>query len=296
MKGVQSVGSRTVAITPSAPDTSATPAKRMTGPHCGVAVTPAAAEGVVNRLMAAGCVAAEEEADELLAGASDQATLDTWLRRREQGEPLAWITGVLRFCGQTLHVVPGLYVPRIQSEELACRAAGLLPDNGRAVDFCTGVGAVAAHLTTRVPTAKIIGIDIDVRAAVCARRNSVQALVADLDQPLRCNRVFDVVTAVAPYVPTSELRLLPADVQRYEPRVALDGGEDGLELVRRIVAAAGRLLHPGGWLLIELGGTQDQALASALAASGFDRSEPWWDEAGDLRGLAAHVTASEPGL
>jgi release factor glutamine methyltransferase len=120
--------------------------------------------------------------------------------------------------------------------------------------------------------------------------------VADLDQPLRCNRVFDVLTAVAPYVPTSELRLLPADVQRYEPRVALDGGEDGLELVRRIVAAAGRLLHPGGWLLIELGGTQDQALASALAASGFDRSEPWWDEAGDLRGLAAHVTASEPGL
>jgi release factor glutamine methyltransferase len=116
--------------------------------------------------------------------------------------------------------------------------------------------------------------------------------VADLDRPLRRDRGFDLVTAVAPYVPTSELRHLPADVQRYEPRVALDGGEDGLDLVRRIVAAAGRLLHTGGWLLIELGGAQDETLAPSLAASGFTHPESWWDEDGDLRGLAAQVTAS----
>ncbi len=244
------------------------------------------------RLAAAGCVAADEEADELLDAAPDQATLDSWIGRRENGEPLAWITGALRFCGQTLHVAPGVYVPRIQSEELACRAADLLPDDGRAVDFCTGAGAVAAHLSRQVPTATVIGVDIDVRAARCARRNGVRVVVADLDRPLCRDHDFDLVTAVAPYVPTRELRLLPADMQRYEPRVALDGGDDGLDLVRRIVAAASRLLHPGGWLLLELGGTQDRDLARPLAAAGFVRPDLWWDEHDDLRGLATQMSGS----
>jgi release factor glutamine methyltransferase len=259
-----------------------------------VLVSAAEAEGVVNRLVAAGCVAADEEADELVAAAPDDATLECWLRRREQGEPMPWITGTLQFCGQTLQVAPGVYVPRIQSEELARRAAALLPDGGVAVDLCTGAGAVAAYLAKQVPAATAIGIDLDVQAARCARRNGVLAIVADLDRPLRRDREFDIVTAVAPYVPTAQLQFLPADVQRYEPRVALDGGEDGLDLVRRIVAAAGRLLRPGGWLLLELGGTQDQALKAALAASGFDLAEPWWDEEGDLRGLAAQAKGSAP--
>jgi release factor glutamine methyltransferase len=239
-------------------------------------------------LVAAGCVAADEEADELAAAAPDRTTLETWLRRREEGEPLAWITGKLTFCGRTLHVAPGVYVPRLQSEELAFRAAGLLPDGGFAVDLCTGAGAVAAHLMDQVPTAAVVGIDIDVQSAICARSNGVPVIAGDLDGPLRAGCQFDVVTAVAPYVPTSQLRLLPSDVQRYEPRSALDGGDDGLDLVRRVVAASGRLLRPGAWLLLELGGTQDQALAPSLAAAGFDRSEPWWDEDGDLRGLGQH--------
>jgi release factor glutamine methyltransferase len=247
---------------------------------------------VIDRLIAAGCVAAEEEAEELLAGASDLATLDSWLRRRENGEPLAWITGTLQFCGQTLHVDPGVYVPRTQSEELARRAVTLLPEDGRALDLCTGAGAIAAHLSSQVPAATVIGIDIDVRAVRCARRNGVRGLVADLDRPLRRARAWDVVTAVAPYVPTRELRLLPADVQRHEPRAALDGGEDGLDLVRQVVAASGRLLRPGGWLLVELGGTQDEGLTPALASQGFDPARPWWDEDGDLRGLASQATGS----
>jgi release factor glutamine methyltransferase len=259
-----------------------------------VLVSAAEAEGVVNRLVAAGCVAADEEADELVAAAPVDATLECWLRRREQGEPMPWITGTLQFCGQSLQVAPGVYVPRIQSEEVARRAAALLPDGGVAVDLCTGAGAVAAYLARQVPAATTIGIDIDVRAARCAWRNGVLVIVADLDRPLRRDREFDIVTAVAPYVPTGQLQFLPADVQRYEPRVALDGGEDGLDLVRRIVAAAGRLLRPEGWLLLELGGTQDQALKPALAASGFDLAEPWWDEEGDLRGLAAQAKGSAP--
>jgi release factor glutamine methyltransferase len=187
-------------------------------------------------------VAAEEEAAEFLSAAPDEATLEAWLRRREQGEPPSWITGKVLFCGQVLHMAPGVYVPRSQSEERAGRAATLLPDNGRALDLCTGVGAVAAYLLAQVPTAAVTGIDSDFRAAACARRNGVPTAVADLAEPLRNHRQFDVVSAVAPYVPTRAIQLLPVDVQRYEPRVGLDGGADGLNVVRQVIAAASRLL------------------------------------------------------
>jgi release factor glutamine methyltransferase len=122
----------------------------------------------------------------------------------------------------------------------------------------------------------------------------VQAIVADLDAPLLAG-AFDVVSAVAPYVPTGALHLLPADVLRYEPRMALDGGVDGLDLVRRVVESAARLLRPGGWLVIELGGAQDRTLSPALTAWGFDLAEAWCDEDGDLRGLVAQATGSGSG-
>ncbi len=252
--------------------------------------------GVVDRLVAAGCVAAEQEAAELLAAAPDAPTLDTWLARRENGEPPAWITGRIIFGGRPLHIDPGVYVPRIQSEELARRGATLLPHDGRALDLCTGAGAIARHLQAEVPTATVIGIDIDVRAAACARRNGVLALVADLADPVHRgphrDRGFDVVTAVAPYVPTGEIRLLPTDVQRYEPRVALDGGDGGLDLVRRVIAAAARLLRPEGSVLIEVGADQDDALGPTIEAHRFDEITPWWDDDGDLRGLAAKLRAT----
>lgn len=251
---------------------------------------------VVTRLIAAGCVAADEEADELVAAAPDRATLDAWVGRREQGEPLAWLIGTTQFCGHTVHVDPGVYVPRFQSEELARRAATLLdPEGGLAADLCTGSGAIAVHLMAAAPRVEVVGVDIDVRAVVCARRNGVPAIVADLGQSLPFgSNAFDVVTAVAPYVPTGALHLLPSDVQRYEPMLALDGGHDGLDLVRRIVVSAAHVLRPGGWLLVELGGDQDRALLPTLAGSGFDAAEAWFDEDGDLRGLAAQVTGSGP--
>jgi release factor glutamine methyltransferase len=252
-----------------------------------VLLTEPVLTAVTERLVAAGCVAADEEAVELLAAAPDEAGLEAWLRRREEGEPPAWITGTFRFCGRELVMVPGVYVPRYQTEELAQRAAALLPAGGWAADLCTGSGAVAAHLRAEVPTAIVIGLDIDERAAGCARRNGVPTVVADLDGPVRRPAGFDLVTAVAPYVPTGDIRLLPSDVQRYEPRLALDGGADGLDIVHRVVAAAGRLLRPGGGLLIEVGGDQDQALAPTLAATGFAQVTPWHDADGDLRGIAA---------
>ena len=115
-------------------------------------------------------------------------------------------------------------------------------------------------------------------------------VVADLAAPLRSQERFALVTAVAPYVPTDELRLLPADVQRHEPRRALDGGAGGIEIVGRVIEAAAGLLRPGGWLVIEVGGVQDEMLAPTLEAAGFAVVDPWHDDDGDLRGLAACTT------
>jgi release factor glutamine methyltransferase len=251
--------------------------------------TPAAGPtlaAVTERLTAAGCVAAADEAAELVAAAPDASTLEVWLRRREAGEPPAWITGRLLFCGRALHVDPGVYVPRGQTEELARRAAAVLPPGGSALDLCTGAGAIAAHLRASVPSAAVLGVDCHRASAVCARRNGVPVMVADLDEALGIDRSFDLVTAVAPYVPSDEIRLLPADVQRYESRVALDGGPDGLDLVRRVIDVGRRRLRPGGWLMIEVGGDQDDRLRPVLAPA-FEMITCWADEDDDLRGMAA---------
>jgi release factor glutamine methyltransferase len=243
---------------------------------------------IVERLAAAGCVAPEEEARELRAGAPDDRTLEEWLLRRERGEPLAWVVGATTFCGRRIRVDPGVYVPRPQSEELARRAAALLPERGQAVDLCTGCGAIAVTMSALRPAATVVGIDLDPRAVANARRNGVEVARADLGDALRPN-AFDVATCVAPYVPTGELRLLPSDVLRYEPSLALDGGGDGLIVLRRVVMSAAGVLRPGGRLLVEVGGSQDQGLRHVLGDSGFGNVETWVDEAGDLRGLAARL-------
>lgn len=212
---------------------------------------------------------------------------DRWIERREGGEPLAWIVGTTEFCGRRIRVDPGVYVPRPQTEELARRAAVLLPARGWALDLCTGAGAIAAHLAVARPGATVIGIDRDERAARCAAGNGVRTVVADLAAPLGATGRFDVITAVPPYVPSAAVHLLPTDVREHEPLTAIDGGADGLDVARRIVASAADLLRPGGHLLLEVGGEQDELLAPALAAAGLSSGERWYDEDGDLRGLVA---------
>lgn len=249
----------------------------------------------VKRLRAAGCVAPEDEATELVRLARDRATLDAWLARREQGEPVEWITGQVEFCGRTIRVDPEVYVPRPQSQELVYRAAGLLGTGaagaaaGAVADLCTGTGAVARALMAECPRASVVGVENDSRAASCARKNGVPVVVGDLAEPL-APRSLDLITAVAPYVPTGHLPYLPRDVTRYEPLTALDGGTEGLSVVRRIVESAPRVLRPGGWLVVELGHDQDTLLAPTLHSTGFGMWSAWTDEEGDLRGLAARLT------
>ncbi|HWJ63673.1 MAG TPA: HemK/PrmC family methyltransferase [Acidimicrobiales bacterium] len=246
-------------------------------------------DAAIAALADAGFLAPEAEAAELAAAAHDADELKALVARRRTGEPLAWITGSTTFCGETIRVDPGVYVPRPQTEALAEAAVLLLPPGGVAVDLCTGSGAIAAVLGRRRPTARVVASDVDPAAVACARANGVDARLGDLAQPLPSEVIgrADVVTGVVPYVPTETLHLLPRDVQAHEPAVALDGGPGGTEVLDRAIGAAARLLRPGGHLVLELGGDQDERLGPALARRRFTEVRSHRDEDGDLRHLAA---------
>jgi release factor glutamine methyltransferase len=183
-------------------------------------------------------------------------------------------------------VDPGVYVPRPHSEALARRAAERLPAAGVAVDLCTGRGALAAFLKHQRPEARVVASDIDERAVACARANGVEAYRGDLFEPLPALRA-DVVVAVVPYVPTSELPLLQRDTFTFESPLSYDGGQDGTDVLRRVLTHSPRVLRSGGALLLELGGGQAEALRDDLARLGYADAEVLLDEDGDARGIEA---------
>ncbi len=248
---------------------------------------------IVAQLASAGFVAPHEEADELRAAAGgDAARLEALVARRLTGEPLAWITGSVTFCGLEVRVDPAVYVPRWQSEPLALRAVERLPATGTAIDLCTGAGAIAKTLIARRPHARVVATDVDARAVACARANGVQAHRGDLFAPLPADLQggVDVVVGVLPYVPTPELPLLQRDTLTFESPLAYDGGPDGTGLLRRAVRESPGFLRRGGALLLELGGTQAQALAGELGRLGYADMRTLVDEEGDVRGLEATLS------
>jgi release factor glutamine methyltransferase len=231
---------------------------------------------IVERLRAAGCVFAEDEARLLAAAARTPADLAGLVDRRVVGEPLEHVLGWAEFCGLRIAVDPGVFVPRRRTELLVREAATLL--RGRAappvvVDMCCGSGAVGAVVAEAVGPVQLHATEIDPAAVRCARRNLAAAgghvyqgdLYAPLPPHLRGG--VDVLVANVPYVPTGEVAHMPPEARDHEPRVALDGGADGLDVLRRVAAAAPGWLAPGGHLLIE---TSDRQAATAMAA--FARS------------------------
>jgi len=253
-----------------------------------------ARSAATRRLVAAGCVFAEEEVEELAAAArGDDEVLAAMVERRTTGEPLAWITRVAEFCGCSLAVTPGVYVPRWQSEPLAERAAELLPSAGRAIDLGTGSGAIACVLRDRRPGASVLGTERDPVAAECARRNGVTVAVGDLFEgvPASWKGSVDVIVAVLPYVPTEEIAYLPRDVRTFEPIFALDGGDDGLDTVRRAVSEGREWLCGGAHVLFEIGGDQSDLLIPILQAARFGSVRVLADEDGDPRGVEAITLA-----
>jgi release factor glutamine methyltransferase len=245
---------------------------------------------VVRALAEGGCVAPDAEAEALLRASSEQVRpLEELIARRLRGEPLAWITGWVRFCGIHIRVDPGVFVPRPHTETLARRAASLLPVEGIAVDLCTGSGAVGVVLGSGRPKATVVATDVDPVAVACARRNGVGALVGNLDEPLppSIRGRVDVMTAVVPYVPTEELHLLPRDVLDNEPRRALDGGPRGTTVLVQAAEAAARWLRPGGSVLLEIGGNQAGELTTTLADIGLSEIRVHSDDEGHDRAIEA---------
>jgi release factor glutamine methyltransferase len=253
-------------------------------------VEAAALTRLSDMLARAGCVAADEEAAELLVAAGgERSTLISLVHRRLRGEPLAWVTGHAAFGELVVAVDPGTYVPRWQSLELAARAAARLPEGGKAIDVCTGSGAIAAALQLRRRSARVVGTDFDAGAVACARSNGVDARHGDLFDavPSEFEGSTDVVVAVVPYVPTSALQYLPHDDRFYEAPSHYDGRTDGTDVLRRVVASAPRFLRPGGALLLELGGEQAEVVGSLMRELGYGQIDVWADDDGDLRGIEA---------
>jgi release factor glutamine methyltransferase len=243
------------------------------------AAPPGSRSAIVNRLRAAGCVFAEDEASLLLGAARTPADLAEMVDRRAAGLPLEQVLGWAEFCGLRVAVEPGVFVPRRRTEFLVRQAAALAaPTTGGrrvVVDLCCGSGALGVALVAALGGAELHAVDIDPVAVRCARRNvdaaGGRAYQGDLDQPLPrglSGRV-DILLANGPYVPTDEVRLLPAEARLHEPRAALDGGSDGLDVLRRVIVAAPRWLAPGGHVLVETSEEQAPSAAEAMERSGL---------------------------
>lgn len=230
---------------------------------------------LVARLRAAGCVFAEDEAELLRTAAGTPAELAALVERRTRGEPLPHILGWVEFCGLRFAVGPGVFIPRPRTELLVRQAVALLgAREATVVDLCCGCGAVGAAIAALAPTRiRLHAADLDPVAVGYARQNLARSggqihqgdLCAPLPRQLR-GRV-DLLVANLPYVPTGAIPMLAFG--EHEPRTALDGGADGLDLLRRLAGQAPDWLAPGGHLLVETGRDQAPAARALLGEAGL---------------------------
>ena len=228
---------------------------------------------VVARLRAAGCVFAEDEAALLVEAAGDRASLDALVARRVAGEPLEQVLGWAEFCGRRFVVEPGVFVPRRRTGLLVREAAALAGPGAVVLDLCCGTGAVGAAVAAAAAgPVELHAADVDPAAVRCARRNGAGSVYeGDLYEPLPASlrgRV-GVLVANAPYVPTAAIALMPPEARDHEARAALDGGADGLDVQRRVVAGAPAWLVPGGALLVETSDRQAPDTRAAVTAAGL---------------------------
>ena len=223
---------------------------------------------IVAALRAAGCVFAEDEAQLLVSSARTPAALTAMIEQRVAGLPLEQVIGWAEFCGLRIAIDAGVFVPRRRTEFLARTAITLGWQAARPgeplvlLDLCCGSGAVGAAMAAALGHVELYAADVDPAAVRCARRNLTagkgravgQVYQGDLYDPLPpgLRGRVDILTANVPYIPAGEIALLPPEARLHEPRVALDGGADGLDLLRRVAAGASAWLAPGGSLLSEV--------------------------------------------
>ncbi|MGW1808419.1 putative protein N(5)-glutamine methyltransferase [Streptomyces sp. NPDC002078] len=248
---------------------------------------------LVSALRAAGCVFAEDEAELILATARTPEEAASMVERRAAGHPLEHVLGWAEFHGLRVTVEPGVFVPRRRTEFLVDQALAQAPRASVVVDLCCGSGALGAAVAAALDGAEVHAADIDPAAVHCAARN-----LAAFDGRVHQGDLYDalpaalrgrvgILTANVPYVPTAELPLLPAEARDHEPRVAVDGGADGLDLLRRVAAGAPEWLAPGGCLLTETSERQAPAAVRAFADAGLTARTAVSEE------LSAHVVIGE---
>jgi release factor glutamine methyltransferase len=250
---------------------------------------------IIDVLRAAGCVFAEDEANLLIAEAQTASQRSDWVERRRAGVPLEYLVGWAEFAGLRVALAPGVFVPRRRTEFLVGQAERQVRQRIASIDvapivldLCCGSGALGLALAVACGPLELYAVDIDPVAVRCARTNLSRAGVAaqvfrgDLYAPLPpalAGRV-DVLLANAPYVPSDQIELLPSEARAHEPIVALDGGADGLDILRRVIAGARSWLAESGVLLVESSTAQAPQLQQELAANGLS-SEVIRDIEGD---------------
>jgi release factor glutamine methyltransferase len=246
--------------------------------------SPLSRSTVISRLRAAGCVFAEDEADLLLSAGLAGNELLNAVQRRVDGFPLEHILGWAEFCGLRIKVEAGVFVPRRRTELLVREAAALLGTASAGpppstppvvVDLCCGSGAVGTALAALVPGMEVHASDVDPAAVRCAGLNVVPVggVVHEGDLysalPARLRGHVEILAVNAPYVPTAAISSMPHEARVHEPRVSLDGGPDGLDIQRRVIAEAAAWLSPGAHLLIETSLRPAHVTAAAMVREGL---------------------------
>ena len=199
------------------------------------------------------------------------------VQRRANHEPVAYLVGHREFFSLDFRVTSDVLIPRPDTEtlvvELIARAKAL--PQPRILDLCTGSGCIAISAAKSCPAAHVTATDISAAALAIATQNAathkvterVTFLEGDLWNPLSSGAKFELIASNPPYIPSAEIEGLAGDVRKHEPRLALDGGTDGLDLLRRLIAEAPNFLTPGGWLLLEFSPEQAERLQKLVEGS-----------------------------
>ena len=220
------------------------------------------------------------------------------IQRRVAGWPVAYLVGTRDFYLLSFEVSPAVLIPRPETETLVLEALGYLKPLTAAtvLDLGTGSGCIAISIAHQKKDAHVTAVDVSPDALAVARRNAAKNGVAeritflqgDLFAPIPAGTTFDLIVSNPPYIAPDEFPSLAADVRDHEPRIALEGGSDGLAFYRRIAAGVGPFLKPGGRLLMEIGYTQDEAVRGILASqSGLEVGTSLKDMAGHSRVVVA---------
>jgi release factor glutamine methyltransferase len=276
-------------------------------------------QGAVHRLESAGIENSRLEAEILLAHLLQISRIELYTRwdeecqdfpaqefqtlvfRRSRHEPLAYLIGQREFWSLDFTVSPSVLIPRPETEfvvEAAVRSVFSSP--ARIVDVGTGSGNIAVCLARQIPQSRIFALDISQAALMVARRNAalhqvsgqIMFLQADLLSPFAPNlpsRTIDCVVSNPPYIPSADIPALAPDVRSFEPQLALDGGADGLSYYRRLIQESRGILKAGGWLILEMGYGQKDALVREVHSRGYEVQEIIADYAGIDRVIVARL-------